>query len=389
MGNAASGEEFRTNRGNAATGPDSDRAKKDVMVRKQSTSGRVGIIVLVAVGILGVAAYRSADWLPGKAHKEYEIVEGSLRDICSTVQATGIVKPKVGADVKVGARTPGKVVELPINVGDKVEQGQVIARLEQEDLVAKVKLQRALLAEARAEEKRLKRDWERDKQLSQTSSISSQQLDKSEALYEMAQARTEKYAAELDYHEAQLSYATIVAPIKGVVASVNTIQGETVVTGLNAPTFIEIVDLDHLEVLAYVDENDVGKVRVDAEATFTVAAHPTTEFRGTVTSIYPAATTQDNVVYYKTSISVDNRERMLRPDMTANVEIVVDRRAGVVAVPHKAVKRESGQRFVLVLKTDKPEKRVVEVGSKDHTHTEIRDGLSAGDRVVVGEVGRK
>ena len=120
------------------------------------------------------------------------------------------------------------------------------------------------------------------------------------------------------------------------------------VTGLNAPTFIRIIDLDRLEVLAYVDENDIGKVQVDQEAIFTVAAHQATEFQGNVTSIYPSATTQDNVVYYITSVSVDNRGGKLRPDMTANVSIFIDRRNGVVTVPHKAVKREGTRKFVFV-----------------------------------------
>ena len=126
-------------------------------------------------------------------------------------------------------------------------------------------------------------------------------------------------------------------------------QGETVVTGMNAPTFIRIIDLDHLEVLAYVDENDIGKVQVNQEAVFTVAAYPATEFQGKVTSIYPSATIQDNVVYYITSISVDNRAGKLRPDMTANVLIRIDLRKGVVTVPHEAVKRKGKRKFVFVV----------------------------------------
>ena len=97
--------------------------------------------------------------------QEYETVTALKRDVGAVVQATGIVKAMVGAEVKVGARTPGKVVELPINVGDNVHEGQVIARIEQDDLIAKVKLQKAVLAEARAEENRLRKDFERDKQL--------------------------------------------------------------------------------------------------------------------------------------------------------------------------------------------------------------------------------
>jgi RND family efflux transporter MFP subunit len=311
------------------------------------------------------------------------------RDVGAAVQATGIVKAMVGAEVKVGARMPGKVVELPINVGDSVAKGQVIARIEQDDLVAKVKLQKAVLAEARAEEIRLAKDFERDKQLHASNSISPQKLDQSEAQHEMAKARSLKYQAELDYWESQLSYATIIAPIKGTVASVNTMQGETVVTGLNAPTFIKIIDLDHLEVLAYVDENDIGKVQVDQEAVFTVAAHQATEFQGKVTSVYPSGTTQDNVVYYLTSISVDNREGKLKPDMTANVSILIDRQKGAVTVPHKAVKHEGNRKFVFVTNKGQLEKRLVKIGLRDQSYLEILDGLKEGELVVVGEPLRK
>ncbi len=359
------------------------------MLTKQSRLKHVGTLALICIGIVGAGTYWVSGRLSGKPQQEYETVSAAKRDIGAVVQATGIVKAIVGADVKVGARTPGKVVELPINVGDTVDQGQVIARIEQDDLVAKVKLQEAILAEAEAEEKRLRNDYERDKQLSVSSSISSQQLDKSEALYEMAKARTQKARAELDYWKAQLSYATIVAPIKGIVASVNTMQGETVVTGLNAPTFIRIIDLEHLEVLAYVDENDIGKAQVGQDAVFTVAAHPATEFKGKVTSIYPAATTQDNVVYYITSINVDNREGKLRPDMTANVQIFIEQRKGVVTVPHKGVKREGTLRFVFVVNKGLPEKRFVKVGLRDQSYMEILDGLKEGDLVVIGDPLRK
>jgi RND family efflux transporter MFP subunit len=363
--------------------------EKHFMPRKRSRLKQVGMLVLIALGILGGGAYWVNGKLSGKPQQEYETVTASKRDVGAVVQATGIVKPMVGADVKVGARTPGKVVELPINVGDEVGKGQVIAKIEQDDLVAKVKLQKAVLAEARAEQTRLTKDLERYKQLSSTNSVSPQKLDESEAQYEMAKARTLKSEAELDYWVSQLSYATIIAPIKGTVASVNTMQGETVVTGLNAPTFIRIIDLDRLEVLAYVDENDIGKVQIDQEATFTVAAHQTTEFWGKVTSIYPSATTQDNVVYYLTSVSVDNREGKLRPDMTANVLISIDRRSGVVTVPHKAVKREGARKFVIVTNRGLLEKRFVKVGLRDHSYFEILDGLTEGELVVVGDPPQK
>jgi macrolide-specific efflux system membrane fusion protein len=205
----------------------------------------------------------------------------------------------------------------------------------------------------------------------------------------MATARVAKAEADLDFAKAQLSYATITAPIKGTVASVSTIQGETVTTGLSAPTFIRLIDLDRLEVQAYVDENDVGKVRVGQEATFTVAAHPDTDFKGEVTSIYPSAYIQDNVVYYITTVSADNREGKLMADMTANVTIFLDKRKGVLTVPNKAVQREGGKKYVYALTGGIPEKRYVGIGWKDSSYTEVVNGLKEGETVVIGELPRK
>ncbi|AFM23196.1 efflux RND transporter periplasmic adaptor subunit [Desulfomonile tiedjei] len=347
------------------------------------------LVAAVAVALTLVAFYANSGIQSPKQEEKFRIAKVVRRDLGASVQATGIVKAMVGAEVKVGARTPGKVVNLPINVGDRVEQGQVIATIEQDDLIARVRLQEAILAEVKAEHSRLAKDFERDKQLHETKSISVQRYDLTEALHEIARARVLKAQAELDVAKAQLSYATVVAPIKGTVASVNTVQGETVTTGLTAPTFIKIIDLDRLEVLAYVDENDVGNVKVGQEASFTVAAHPSTDFKGRITSIYPSATIQDNVVYYLTSVSVDNREGKLMPDMTANVSIFLDRRKGVLTVPNQTVQREGSKKYVYVLHNETSEKRYVSTGWKDSSYTEILDGLKDGETVTIGDPGRK
>lgn len=365
------------------------KAGSRIMPGKRTKRKITAIILFSSAAFVAAGGY----WLNGsvssKPREDYKTAKVLKRDLGATVQAMGIVKPLVGADVKVGARIPGKVVELPINVGDRVDLGQVIARIEQDDLIAKVKLQEAILAETKAEEKRLAKDYDRDKQLHAAGAITDQKFDLTEASYEMAKARVLKAQAELDISKTLLSYATITAPIKGTVASVNTIQGETVTTGLNAPTFIRIIDLDRLEVLAYVDEHDIGKVRVDQDAIFTVAAHPATEFKGKVTSIYPSATIQDNVVYYITSISVDNREGKLMPDMTANVLIFLDQRRGVLTVPNKAVQREGQRKFVYVMDKGVPDKRYVDIGWKDQSYTEILDGLREEDLVIIGDLPRK
>ena len=115
-----------------------------------------------------------------------------------------------------------------------------------------------------------------------------------------------------------------------------------------------------------MDENDIGNVRVGQEAIFTVASYPGVEFKGKVTSIYPSATIQDNVVYYITTVSVDNRDEKLRPDMTADVSVYLDKRKGVLTVPNKALHRGGGKRFALPLLTaPDPEKTLCEDRQKE------------------------
>jgi RND family efflux transporter MFP subunit len=228
------------------------------MPRNKTKRKFIAIILFSSAAIVSAGVYLLNGSLSKKRGEEYKTAKVLKRDLGATVQATGIVKPMIGSEVKVGCRLPGKVVELPINVGDKVSQGQVIARLEQDDLRAKVQLQEAILDEAKVELERLEKDYQRDKQLQETKSIAEQRYDQTYSLKEMAKARVKKTSADLDMARTQLSYANISAPIKGTVAEVATIQGETVTTGLNAPTFIRIIDLERLEVRAYVDENDIG-----------------------------------------------------------------------------------------------------------------------------------
>jgi len=363
------------------------------------------------------------------------------RDLSATVTATGTIKAMVGAEVKVGSRIPGRVDQLAVQVGDRVKAGQVIARLEQEDLRAAVELARANLANAEAKlatvrngartqeiqtaEANLRQveanqllaqvNLERYRQLYQDGGIALQQVDIAARDHDVAvaQIRTareqlsltrEKYTPEdlqvaeaevrqaraaLRIAEANLGYATITAPMGGVVASVSTQQGETVTSGsaaAQAPTFVTIIDLTRLQVDAYVDETDIGKVHVGQEATFSVDAFPDKEFSGKVTAIYPKALIQQNVVTYDVVIAIDNREGLLRPDMTTNTTITVAKREKVLAIPNQAVRREDGDRVVFLQDGDRLVRRPVKTGWKDKTYTEVLSGLKEGDRVVVGEL---
>jgi macrolide-specific efflux system membrane fusion protein len=268
------------------------------VTKKKKIGIAAAVSSIIAIAVVAFLVHSGAR--NGKSETAVTAAVVEKRDMGSLVQATGIIKPKVGAEVKVGARITGKVEHLYANIGDRVKKGQVLVRLEQDDLKARSDQAEAAYLEAAAAFDKAKIDLERDKPLAQSGYISQQNIDVLQNVYDMTNARVLKAKADQDYAKAQLSYATITAPIGGTIASVTTQQGETVAAGLSAPTFITILDLNKLEVNAYVDETDVGKIGVGQEALFTVDTFADKDFKGKVTAIYPRAVLQENVVNYIT-----------------------------------------------------------------------------------------
>lgn len=350
------------------------------------------LVIVSVLLILGLASSVGAyKFFSGRGSREATFQTETIRKrtISSTVQATGVIRAKIGAEVKVGSRISGKVETLYANIGDAVKKGQVIARLEQEDLRAKVNETRMNLKIVEANLDLAQKNLQRMQNLYAKDFVSRDKVDVAERDYKAAQAQASQLRESIRYNETQMSYATIVAPISGVIASVATQQGETVSSSaLNVPTFVTIVDLNRLEVYAYVDETDIGKIKPGFEATFTVDSFPDRDFKGTVTAVYPKATIQDNVVYYITIISIENPEGKLKPDMTVNATIYLNKREGVLAVPNKAIKREGGRKVVQVLESGKPALRTVKTGWKDGSYTEVIEGLREGETVVTGEVAK-
>ena len=356
------------------------------------------------------------------------------RDLVSTVAATGKVNAMVGAEVRVGSRVSGRVQRLYANIGDLVRVGQVIAELEKDDQQALLDQRRAELkiAEARLSsvdalrpgeiqkaEAALKDsqatgelatiNFERQRKLLDKALVAREVFDAARKEKEVSEARVVSAARELELSkqrytedlksaraqleqaasavrvlEAQVTYYTIRAPISGIISSVSTQEGETVAAGLNSPTFVTIIDLQKLQVDAFVDETDIGKIRVGQKATFTVDSFPDRDFNASVQAIYPKAVIMDNVVYYDVVHRIDEPlTGQLRPEMTTNVIIALDARKGVLAVPVHAVSREQGKSVVYILRDGQPERQTVRVGWKDSEWIEIVGGLKEGDKVVI------
>jgi RND family efflux transporter MFP subunit len=200
----------------------------------------------------------------------------------------------------------------------------------------------------------------------------------------LAKRQLDAARATLKENQVKLGYATITTPISGVVGSVSTQEGETVSAGLSAPTFVTIIDLDRLQVDAYVDEVDIGKVHPGQKAVFAVDAFPGREFEGTVTAIYPKAVIQENVVNYDVVVSIEgDHEGLLRPDMTSSVTIFLESRKNVLAIPVKAVRREQGKTIVYVVTGSEPQPKEIKVGWKDGTWIEVVGGVEEGETIFL------
>ena len=349
-------------------------------------------MVFVIVALVAAASFGAYRMFFNKANKEVDFQTETVkkRDIASSVQATGVIRAKIGAEVKVGARISGRVEKLYANIGDLVKKGQRIAQIEQEDLKAKVNEARMNLKVVEATLELNQKNLQRMKNLYEKDYVSKDKVDVAERDLKAAEAQAGQIRESIRYNETQMTYANIYAPISGVIASVATQQGETVsASSLNVPTFVTIVDLHRLEIYAYVDETDIGKIKPGLDASFAVDSFPDKDFKGKVTAIYPKATIQDNVVYYITVISIENPEGKLKPDMTVNATILLNKRENVLAVPNKSIKREGGRKVVTILENNKPVQKAVKTGWKDSAYTEIVEGLKEGDKVVTSEVVKK
>lgn len=321
-----------------------------------------------------------------KGEKRAQTSEVVRRNISSTVLATGIIKPQVGAEVKVGARVSGVVKKLQANIGDYVQAGQVIAELDHAEPQAKLNQNIAAMNKARADYEYAKLNLERQKSLLEQNYISQQQYDLAENSFKISEAQLQQAEANVEVTKVQLSYTTIYALTSGIISSVSTQEGETVLAGLSAPTFVNIIDLNRLEVQVYVDETDIGKVLIGQEATFTVDTYSDTDFKGKVTAIYPKAVIQDNVVNYIVVVEIENfQDKILRPEMTTTVTIYLESRKDVLTVPSRAITREKGERFVTVVEGGTRINKKIKTGWFDNSYTEVTEGVEAGEMILLPE----
>jgi macrolide-specific efflux system membrane fusion protein len=306
--------------------------------------------------------------------------------VVASVLATGILRLRVGAEVRVGAQLSGIVEKLNVVVGSKVRKGDVIAEIDSSGIKARLAQARAQVQVVEQEVRRAEVELRRARDMDAKRLVARSEVEDAELALDDARARLEKARRDTAVVETDLAYAVIRSPINGTVASVTTQEGETVASSFNAPTFATVIEDGALELIALVDETDIGGVSLGSPVTFTVEAYPAREYTARVERIAPKGTIISGVVNYEVMAGIDAPDESLRPDMTANVSIRSAERQALV-IPDRAVLKDDSSRYVYVEQDGQAVRRDVSIGGREGGYTEIRDGLAPGDRVLTNPPG--
>jgi len=294
------------------------------------------ILLALALPLLALAAW----WFflrGGKPQHEFRFDQVSTGELSVNVTATGTINAVT--TVEVGTQVSGAIAQLFADFNSVVRAGQVVAQIDPTFLQQSVKEAEASLQRAQAQVEESKRVMERTRALLEKHLESQESYDAALTGVETNQAALKQTQAALDRARINLSYATIRAPIDGVVIDRKVNVGQTVAASLSSPTLYTIAnDLRKMQVETTVDESDIGKVSIGQSATFTVDAYPEEPFRGTVSQIRLAPVNIQNVINYTVIIAVNNEQLMLMPGMTANVKIMVAHRDSVLRVPNMALR---------------------------------------------------
>ena len=333
----------------------------------------------------------------------YETATVDRANISNSVTATGTIEPVT--EVEVGTQVSGIIDRLYADYNSVVTKGQLIAKMDKVTLQSELASQKATYDGAKAEYEYQQKNYERNKGLHEKQLISDTDYEQSLYNYQKAKSAFDSSKASLAKAERNLSYATITSPIDGVVISRDVEEGQTVASGFETPTLFTIAaDLTQMQVVADVDEADIGDVEEGQRVSFTVDAYPNDVFEGKVTQIRLGATsssssttTTTTAVTYEVVISAHNPDLKLKPRLTANITIYTLDKQGVLSVPAKAlrftpavplvgsnavVKDCEGEHKVWTREGDTFTAHPVSIGISNGIVTEITGGINEGTQIV-------
>lgn len=299
-------------------------------MRKMVIFGTAGAVLIVAVAIVLLRRNHNGE---GKQFFFERITRGNILQTVSSTGSTSAV-----TNVEVGTQVSGTILHIYVDFNDPVRAGQVLAVLDTIPLKAAVLDAKAGVAKSRAQLEQAQSDYRRNQPLFERNLISEADFIPIKTNLEVQDAALNSAQATLLRAQQNLDYATIRSPIHGTVIQRNVDVGQTVAASFNTPTlFIIAEDLTQMEVLAQVDESDIGQIKVGQLANFTVAAYPDSTFEGKVEQIRLQPTVVQNVVNYTVIVSAENRSNSLLPGMTATLDFIIAKRDSVLRVPNAAL----------------------------------------------------
>lgn len=355
---------------------------------------------LVIAAVAAIAAL--AVWLLSGGKKEEKITFDTAAvapaNIMNSITATGTIEPVTS--VTVGTQVSGIVSKLFVDYNSVVKKGQVIAELDKTNLMSQLNTAKTQLATAQSQLNYQTANYKRYKTLFEKGFVAADDFDNAKLSYTQAKEQVVSAKEEVQRAQTNLGYATITSPIDGVVLSKSVEEGQTVAASFSTPELFTIAqDLTNMQVVADVDEADIGDVKEGERVTFTVDAYPDDTFEGEVKQVRQEATTTNNVVTYEVVISAPNADLKLKPGLTANVTIYTAERKGVLSVPSKALrftpqKETVGKMKIVDVANAKNKVWTIEgnsivahkvnIGMTDGTNTQIVSGIAEGTKVITG-----
>lgn len=352
--------------------------------------------IVAALALAAVAVWL----LSGSKKKEevgFETAKVAPADIQNSITATGTIEPVTS--VTVGTQVSGIVSKLYVDYNSQVKKGQIIAELDKTNLISQLNTAKANLLSVQSNLNYQSANFKRYQTLFNKGLVSADDYESAQLAYRQAKEQVASAKEEVQRAQTNLGYATITSPIDGVVLSKSVEEGQTVAASFSTPELFTIAqDLTNMQVVANVDEADIGDVKTGERVSFTVDTYPNDTFEGTVKQVRQEATTTNNVVTYEVVISAPNAGLKLKPGLTANVTIFTQENNGVLSVPNKALRYTpeketvggkkivdcNGKNKVWTLEGNQIKAHAVNIGMTDGTNTQVISGIAAGKEVIVG-----
>ena len=366
---------------------------------------KIIIISVASIIVLAIGLHFFQKKSPKDAYR-VDTTKLSLNKITTTVTATGTIDPII--EIAVGTQVSGIISKIYVDYNSTVKKGQILAELDKTNLQSDYHSQLLNLDSSKTQYEFQQTNFKRSKELHDKNMISDIDFETAKYNYELAESTYKLNQSNLKKAQTNLDYATIHSPIDGVILSRAVEEGQTVAASFSTPTLFTIAkDLTKMQVVANVDEADIGNVKKGQRVSFSVDAYPNDQFVGEVTQVRLKSTVTSNVVTYQVIVNAPNENLKLKPGLTANITIYTVEKNNVQTLPNKvfsfkpdaetltkneltvsenkglAAKLKENERIIWVQDGKTLRNKSVVIGDADATNTEIVSGLTDSEIVVL------